>query len=109
MTIHPNTPPKLVKLLRKCGSFHKAAEEIEVNVYWIFQLVRHGIEPTDRTPKGRETRHRLGLHRYKPRGKPKPSQPRTEYLKWWFSLTKDSRHVIIERLHSYGKKKEQEP
>jgi hypothetical protein len=104
MTIHPNTPPKLVKLLHKAGSFHKAAEAIGVNVYWVFKLVREGIEPTDQTPKGRETRHRLGLHKRKPRPKT-PRPPRPDYIKWWFSLTRESRHQIIERLHSYGRKK----
>lgn len=80
MTIHPNTPPKLVKILRKCGSFHKAAEdeEINVNVFWVFQLVTKGIEPTDRTPKGREIRHRLGLPRYKRRQRARQPQTQTQ-------------------------------
>ena len=65
--IHPNAPPKLVKKLYKCGSFHKLADEIGVNVAHIHRLITAGIEPTDRTEHGREIRQRLSLPRYKRR------------------------------------------
>jgi len=63
--IHPNAPPKLIKLLRKCGSFHKLADQIEVNVRWVHGLITKGSEPTDRTELGREIRKRLFLPRRK--------------------------------------------
>jgi len=63
--IHPSAPPKLIKLLRKFGSFHKLADEINVNVKYIHALITEGKEPTDRTEKGREVRARLFLRRRK--------------------------------------------
>jgi hypothetical protein len=73
MNIHPNTPPKLVKKFQKAGSFHKLADEIEVNVKYVYELITQEREPTDRTPKSREIRHRLGLRKYKPRNRTKPA------------------------------------
>jgi hypothetical protein len=74
MKIHPNAPPRLVKKFHNSGSFHKLADEIEVNVKWIHGLITQGIEPTDRTEKGRDIRARL----YLPRRKRKPGKPRTK-------------------------------
>ena len=93
MSIHPNTPPKLVKLLHKAGSFHKTAEAIGVNVYWVYKLVREGKEPTDRTPKGRETRHRLGLHKYKQRHTQR--RPRTRIQKAITRMVKETRKAVL--------------
>jgi len=100
MNIHPNTPPQLVKKFRKAGSFHKLADEIEVNVKYVYKLITAGEEPTDRTPKGREIRHRLGLKRRKPRGAPRPKpEPAPKHLIWWNNISKEMRHAIVEKIY----------
>ena len=70
--VHPNTPPQLVKKFRKAGSFHKLADALEINVKYVYKLITEGLEPNDTTPRLREIRHRLGLRKYKPRGRPRP-------------------------------------
>jgi len=90
--IHPNTPPKLVKLLRKCGSFHKAAEETRVNVWFIHKLVTQGKEPTDHTPKGREIRRRMFLPRYKRRNRAR--KPQTKEQKAIRQMVKETRSTL---------------
>jgi len=96
--IHPNTPPRLVKKFRKAGSYHKLADEIEVNVSYVFDLIAYGKEPNDTTPKLREIRHRLGLRKYKPRNKPKPT-PAPKHLIWWNNQGKDKRHAIVKKIY----------
>jgi len=64
-SIHPNTPPKLVKKFRKCGSFHKLADEIEVNVKYVYELIVKGEQPNDTTENLREIRKRLHLTKRK--------------------------------------------
>lgn len=99
--IHSNTPPKLVKQLHKCGSFHKLADEIEVNVKYVHELITKGIEPTDRTELGREIRAKLFLTKYRRKGKPRrPRQPRPEHLRWWHKQDRDS---LIRQLYDLNK------
>ena len=80
MKIHPNTPPKLVKKFHKCGSFHKLADEIRVNVIHIHALITKGKEPTHRTEKGRAVRAALYLPR-RPRKHTSPKLPIPEWKK----------------------------
>jgi len=96
--IDPNTLPSLVKKFRKAGSYHKLAEEIEVNVSYIFDLITAGREPNDSTPRLREIRHRLGLRKYKPRNRPKP-KPAPKHLIWWNNIGKEMRHAIVEKIY----------
>ena len=100
LKIHPNTPPKLVKKFRKCGSFHKLADEIGVNVRYVHELITEGKEPTDRTARSREIRHRLALRKYKPKDRPKPP-PAPKHLQWWNNIGKQMRHTIVERLYKH--------
>ena len=98
MPIHPNTPPKLVKIFKRAGSYHKTADEIEVNVSYVYELITKGKEPNDTTPALREIRHRLGLRKYKPRNRPKPP-PVPEHIRWWRRVGKPVRDTIIEKLY----------
>lgn len=78
--IHPNTPKKLAALLMELGSERAVCRKQKVNMLYVSQLVNKGIEPTDKTFKGRQAREALFLSRFrrKPR-KPKPDAP--EWLK----------------------------
>ena len=90
--IHPATPRRLVTALHKVGWNERAlARARGVNILYVSQLIRHGIEPTDRTVKGQEARVKLSLPRLKP--KPKlPPQPKPAPLtsEWWDGLRKNA-------------------
>lgn len=103
--IHPNAPPRLVKRYRKAGSFHKLADELEINVSYVHELITKGIEPTDRTAAGREIRKRLYLTKYKRKGSTprKPRQPRPEHMRWWKRQGPDGRDNLIRQLHDINK------
>lgn len=77
--IHPKTPKKLARLLITLGSERAVCRERDVNMLYVSQLVNKGIEPTDRTRKGRQARTALYLPRLKRREKVKPPEP--EWLK----------------------------
>jgi len=101
--IHPNAPPRLVKLLRNSGSFHKLADELEVNVAIVHGLVTKGKEPTDRTEHGREIRKRLFLPRYRRRKPRKERTPQPEHRRWWSKIGPDGRELIIKQMHDLNK------
>lgn len=90
--IHPSTPPKLAKLYRQLGSFHKLADELGVNVAHVHHLIKQGIEPTDQTEKGRETRAKLFLPRR--RRKPRQRQPQSPTQKAIRRMVQETRKVI---------------
>lgn len=77
--IHPNTPKKLARLLIELGSERAVCRERDVNMLYVSQLVNKGIEPTDRTLKGRQAREALFLTRWKRKERVKPDAP--EWLK----------------------------
>ncbi len=77
--IHPATPRRLVSALHKAGwKERELARQRGVNILYVSQLLRHGIEPTDKTEKGRCTRVQLYLSKYKR----KPSAPRPPIPEW---------------------------
>lgn len=100
--IHPNAPARLVKRFYKAGSFHKLADELKVNVRWVYELLTNGSEPTDRTAKGRDIRKRLYLPARKRRPRTEP-QPRPDHLKWWQQLGAQARDLLIKQLHDINK------
>jgi len=105
--IHPATPKKLITDFRRVDyKYHHLAELRSVNVYYIYQLIKYGKEPTNPNTRQALSLPRKPKSERKPRREPKP-QP--EYVKWWRSLTTESRHHIIERLHHYGKQAREEP
>lgn len=76
--IHPATPKRLVSEFHKAGwNERELARRRGVNILYVSQLIRHGIEPTDRTVKGQETRAKLYLPRLKPKPR-KERKPRTQ-------------------------------
>jgi hypothetical protein len=108
--IHPSTPPRLVREFRKAGSFHKLAEQLDVNVKYIHDLINKGIEPADSTPTLRMVRHKLHLPKRKRRNRPRPqAEPQPEHTRWWRRLPKESREKIISRLHAIHRQNTGEP
>lgn len=103
MTIHPNTPPQLVKAYRKHRSYHKTADALDVNVSYVHDLITKGIEPNDTTPTLRTIRNRLFLPKYRRRAASKPRQPKPEHRRWWQSIGPDGRELIIKQMHDLNK------
>jgi len=68
----PNIPKRLLRALKKAGSWRRFAESKNVNISYLSNLLRLGIEPTDRTEIGQAVRVKLFL----PRTKRKQRQPR---------------------------------
>ena len=68
-----NAPRRLIEALQEAGGVRKLSRRLGVNIFYISQLLHKGIEPTDQTEKGRETRAKLFLPKRKP--KPKISRP----------------------------------
>lgn len=64
--IHPNTPKMLIREFKRCkNKYHILAEKLEINVSYVYNLIKMGIGPTDRTSKGRNIRLKLHLSKYK--------------------------------------------
>ena len=72
------TDEKLLKAIKKAGGRKAFARERNVNIFYVVQLLKYGIEPTDRTVKGREARAALFL----PRWKRKNTAPRPPVPAW---------------------------
>jgi len=87
--IHPKTPRKLKSAYRKAGyKYHRLAQEIGVNVKYLYALIHYGQEPSNEA-----IRLKLFLPR-RPRKPRTPSQPRPplpEYEQRWRRLTKEQR------------------
>jgi hypothetical protein len=62
---HKAAPKRLIKALEQAGSERKLSRILGVNILYVSQLLRSGIEPTDKTEKGRETRVKLYLTKRK--------------------------------------------
>lgn len=69
-----NIPRRLFAAVRQAGSLRKFAKLQGINILYVSQLFREGIEPTDRTERGQEVRVKL----YLPRRKRQPRDPRPE-------------------------------
>jgi hypothetical protein len=83
--IHPNTPKKLVTALHKVNWNRRAlARQLDVNVFYINQLVTDGIEPTDATESGRVVRVKIFLKAYKPKPRVK-AEPKPPRLPKWLN------------------------
>jgi len=59
------TPKRLIKALCDAGSERELSRRLGVNILYVSQLLRKGIEPTDQTEKGRETRAKMFLPKRK--------------------------------------------
>ena len=95
----PGIPPKLLEQFEQAGSYHKLANKLEINVSYVYNLLKKGIEPPDTTPRLRNIRRALHLpsHKRRPR---RHKQPAPEHMKWWRSLGKGRQDQLIQQLHS---------
>lgn len=84
--IHKNTPRRLVTEFHRCEwNMRQLSKVLDVNILYVSQLIRHGMEPTDKTEKGRSVRVKLFL----PRWKPKPHKVRE-----WLPGERDAKKKI---------------
>ena len=107
--IHPATPPKLVSAFRKAKNrkgegykIHILAEDMQINVRYLFDLIANGKEPTDQTENGRAIRVKMFLPRRKHRKRGEAVRQYTEppeYIKWWRSLKKAARRAYIQNIY----------
>ncbi len=93
-----NIPPKLARIYQRLGSYHKTAEEIGVNVRYVYDLLAQGKEPPDRTARLRDIRRRLGLPRY--RIPQRRRAPLSDIQKAIRQMAKDTHHALSAKNHS---------
>jgi hypothetical protein len=58
---------KLSTAIAKDGSARKFARRVDVNILYVTQFLKDGVEPTDQTEKGRAARVKIFLPKWKPR------------------------------------------
>lgn len=97
---HPNTPKKLITALTRVGSERKYAKAESINISYVSQLTRHGIEPTDKTANGRAIRMKLFLPCRKRKPSTKPPVPTwvRDIRKRIATMAKDTRRDVLHRL-----------
>lgn len=97
-----NVPKELIDLYEKNGCKTGRLEKpLGVNRGYIFRLIRYGIEPTDKTRKGRKARVALFL----PERKQRKKVEFEEYILEWRRLPIDVRHkAILEFVNWYYRK-----
>lgn len=97
-----NIPPKLQKDFENAGGYHSLAKKLDINVSYVYNFLKKGIEPYDTTPKGRRIRRAMHLSSYKPRpGRRK--QPAADHMKWWRRLGKGRQSQLIQQLYEIGR------
>lgn len=87
-----NVPQELIELYEKndCKT-GRLEKPLRVNRGYIFRLIKHGIEPTDKTRKGRKARVALFL----PERKQRKKVEYEEYILEWRRLPIEVRHQAI--------------
>jgi hypothetical protein len=92
-------PPKLQEQFKQAGSYHKLADKLEINVSYVYNLLKKGIEPPDTTLRLRKIRRALHLPSHKRRpGKHKQQAP--DHMLWWHRLGKGRQDQLIQQLHN---------
>lgn len=106
--IHSNTPRRLVREYKKlgCNQLH-LAKKLKINDGYLNRLMKDGIEPTDRTEKGRDARAKMFLHNHplscKTCGRKvihhssKPKVCKPDFIVQWDHLPKEERHKVIKQ------------
>lgn len=61
----PNIPKNLISAIDEIGSQRKFAKKVKINDSYVNRLLKHGIEPTDKTERGRVIRVKLFLPKRK--------------------------------------------
>lgn len=95
MNAHPNAPKKLIAALKQAGSERKYAKEKNINISYVSQLLKHGIEPTDRTANGRDIRVKLFLPKRKPKPRIAKERPVAASQEWWERVAKQGVRVMV--------------
>jgi len=97
--IHPATPPKLKTEFRRAKyNFHTLAKARGVNVYHVHRLIRYGEQPTNAN-----IRKMLFLPKYQRSDSARKSKPLPPHVKWWrYTLDKQARNTIVERLYQHA-------
>jgi hypothetical protein len=91
---HPNAPERLVFLfIENDKNYHRLANKINVNVRYVYQLLRYGKEPPKKTVKGRVARRKLFLD--------KPYQKKPDFIVQWHHLPTEERHNVIKTYLKY--------
>lgn len=96
--LHPNAPERLKRLYRALRSMHKIAAQLGVNVSYVHDLLRHGIEPTN--PRIR-TKIFLDVH---PLSKMQLGDRRSAHLRWFMRMTPAQRNQWILFCYHYKDK-----
>lgn len=92
-SIHPNTPAELIVELQAVGWKERAlSRKLGVNILYISQLIKDGVEPTDKTEKGQAAREKLFL----PKRKIKHKVDVPQWMKTWRRLPITERHKVIQ-------------
>jgi hypothetical protein len=94
---HVNAPNRLKTAFKKAGSFSRLARTLELNVRYVHDLLKHGIEPVNP-----EIRLKLYLPIKSFNDLPLGDK-RFRHIRWWFGLTKAQRNVWILFAHTYKK------
>ena len=95
----PGIPPKLQEQFEQAGSYHKLADRLEINVSYVYNLLKKGIEPADTTPRLRKIRRALHLPSHK-RRPARHKQPAPDHMLWWRRLGKGRQDQLIQQLHN---------
>lgn len=77
---------------RNQGRYHRIAAELGVNVFWVYQYIKHGREP--RNPEIRRKMRLPKPRRTQASGKAKLP----EHERWWRKLDKAARDEIKRQL-----------
>ena len=91
-------PLKLRRAIKEHkGRYHRIANALGVNVYWVHRFLKNGIEP-----KNKEVRAKMGFPplRKKHTGRSGFAEL-PEYIKWWRKLDKGSRDQHIRNAYDY--------
>jgi len=89
------TIPRRLKAVikRNNGRYHPIANELGINVFWVYNYIAKGREP--RNP---DIRKRLFLPPLrKPRAANGQKQELPHHIQWWRSLDKETRSDIVRR------------
>lgn len=90
---------KIVKQYKDKGGYQrKLARLLDVNDFYLNQLLIKGIEPTDKTLHGQETRLKLFLPRKKKVIRvqsDKPKQTKPDFIVAWHHLPTEERQKVI--------------
>lgn len=96
--IHPAAPKRLVSEFHKAGwNERELARRRKVNIKYVSDLIRRGIEPTDRTVKGQEARTALFLPRLKQKPRVKKEKPIVLSPEWWDRVRKHAVRAMAKR------------